>query len=319
MALNSQYIDKFIGEFIDFIAKLHSIKPTLETQSFTQNVNTLDKMEIVNMCETSVLPVRDRIISKDETLFEKKYLIIKTINVSYFWKYGTHEQRESIWISLKRIVIYCKLIFNIVDNPTPQPIQSTQTIPQSSEFNPYIGTGTGATPTLSVNSMLQSVEQLGGSSGANGNGAMVDMLLSQMGVNGSDVSEKLKNIDEGLLSQVPDMIQGMLGGQSDPAMKSMLTEMVKGVGTELKTTDITKGNMMENLFGVAQKLSQKFATDVSNGADLPIDKLVASTQNLMKNMGLPQNANEINPVQLMGMLANLSNMQMPQTDKSSTS
>ena len=308
MAQNTQYVDKFIGEFIDFVTKLHSIKPTLETLNFTQNVDNLDKMEIVNMCESSILSVHDRIISKDETLFTKKYLIISTINVSYFWKHSTPEQRESIWTSLKRIVIYCKLIFNIVDNPTPQ----------STEFNPYIGTGTGATPTLSVNSMLQSVEQIGGA-GSNGNNAMVDMLLSQMGVNGSDVSEKLKNIDEGLLSQVPDMIQGMLGGQSDPAMKSMLTEMVKGVGTELKTTDITKGNMMENLFGVAQKLSQKFATDVSNGADLPIDKLVASTQNLMKNMGLPQNASEINPVQLMGMLANLSNMQMPQTDKGTTS
>lgn len=301
MEINTKYIEHFLSEFHSFVEQLHSIKPTNETLHFIQNYDLLDKNEIVTTCAPVILQYRDRIIAKDETIFTKKFLIIKTINVSYFWKHSDQSFHENIWTTLKRFIVHIRLICNVIDDKhasnvvTPEP----DTIP---EFNPYVGIGSDTG--LSVNDLVHNVSDTQG----DGN-TFVNNMLSQIGINTDEMSDKLKNIDSSTLDKIPGMIQGMLGQPADPAMDDMLKDMVGNVGRELKKNDISKGNIFENMVGVAQKLSLKYADAVQHGVDLPIEKLVSSTQTLMQNFGLPQNVNDVTPTQLMGLLASVSNMQ----------
>jgi len=300
MAQLKQYADKFLMDFVNFVSVLHEIKPTLETKTFLDNRFKVNSSKLAEDVADIVLPLRDRIVKRDETLFTRKLILSNHLNLSYFWKHSTHSQRQTIFDMLKKIVVYCKIIYNINDTPVTRQIVQPTT---DDEFNPFIGVGTNGS--LSINSMLEQTQP--SASQTDGMNPMLNMMMSQF--NMKDISEQLHNIDDSALAQVPNMLQSLMGGAIDPAVSSMLKSMVSGIGDELRNTDITKGNLMENIAGIAQKMSHKLENDVKNGVDLPIEKIVASTSNLMKNMGLPQNPSEINPMQLMGMLANIASMQ----------
>lgn len=82
---------------------------------------------------------------------------------------------------------------------------------------------------------------------------------------------------------------------SDPEVSGLFGNMINDIGNELKSTDLSKGDLFENILHIAEKMSQKMTTDASNNKCSP-EKLLNATQNVMKDMGLPEG---LDPSQLL--------------------
>lgn len=85
------------------------------------------------------------------------------------------------------------------------------------------------------------------------------------------------------MSQVMDSVKKVVNSSVDPAVSGLMNGLIEGIGEDLKNTDLTKGNLMENIMNIAMK----HPLQIKDEKDFPIDKLLSSAQSLMKNLGLP--------------------------------
>lgn len=86
-----------------------------------------------------------------------------------------------------------------------------------------------------------------------------------------------------MMTQAMTKVKQVVNSSVEPEVSGVMNDLIDGICTDLKTTDITKGNLMENIMGIAMKHPLK----LDNMQEFPIDKLMSSAQKLMKNLGMP--------------------------------
>jgi hypothetical protein len=304
-----RHMESFVAEFNIFIRELHSFYPTSGDGTSTllnnlpqnnPNDNFMQIMQRKNK-ETAdainagrvLLAYKDLIASCDATMFTKAVFIGHKINLTLYWKRSRNhpEQREYIWKMLKRLVVYASILV--------EPIKQEPVLREElTDFNAVEGIKADEAP--SVDQLAQQIDDIKIKDTDILNKAME---MAGFKYNVEDLKNQIKNVNEEQLNQIPDMLNQMLGTNGDKEVNDVLATMTHDVGDVLKRTDITNGNMFENITNVAKQVIEKYSGGDSE--HLPLEKLVNPMMTMMDKMGLPRDMNSLDPAKLMSMMTKM--------------
>jgi hypothetical protein len=278
-----KYLSGFSDELLNLIFFAEEMMPTSETKKIINAYSKLDKKKLLEKFNTNLSQYKERINKRDTTLFTRDLYVIPEFNISRFWVNATTDGKERIWIALTKLLIYNSIMHgNIPSSTSPPQIDPKhskichQEKEKTNELNPYIGIKVNPEE-VSVGNMMNEMKEAE-SSGNPLMNALKDKL------NDPELVEKLKHIDDKELSSMTsDVKQIMAPYVDDPNVSGLMDNMLQNITAELKNTDMSNGNIFDNMVKIAEKMSHKLAADTKTGAIDP-DKLLKSTQGMMKEM-----------------------------------
>lgn len=304
-----RHMESYVAEFNIFMRELHSFYPTSgdgvasllknlpqknQNNNFLQDIQRKNK-ETENAIKAGrvLVSYKDKIASCDTSMFDKAVFISHNINLTLYWKRSKNhpERREYIWKMLKRLVVYASILV--------EPIRQEPTLQEDiPDFNAV--DGIKATDAPSVDQLAQQIDDI--------KIEKTDILnkaieMAGFKYNVEDLKNQIKNVNEEQLNQIPDMLNQMLGTGDDKEVNDVLSTMTHDVGNALKNTDITSGNMFENITNVAKLVIEKYTKE--DGERLPLEKLVDPMMSMMDKMGLPRDMKSLDPSKLMGMMTKM--------------
>lgn len=279
----NKYIDGFSTELKNFLIYIDELVPTETTQKILSLYDKINMMKIIKRYHGIMSPLKDKLSGHDASIFVQCMFIIPEFNMSFFWENLPNDKRNYVWEVLMRLTIYSNIIVdNQKSNVTPdapknEPKQKNK---NTKEVNPFVGVGTDGT-NISVDTLQGEID-----AGKTDTNPMMNMLSNAL--NMDELSKQLKEVDKESISKMTDEVKKMIAPHvDDPQVSGMIGDMLTNISDELKNSDLSNGNLMGTMMKIAEKMSVKLSTE---GKCSP-EKLLASTQSLMKSIGLPENMN----------------------------
>jgi hypothetical protein len=276
-----------------------------------------DKLDIAKVIFRVYHLLKDHevyINNKDETLFQKDFVILPEINLSSSWDKLVKGQKEKLWTYMKILLIESEILVNCKkDDPETVSNQTdtqaiTTTTQQSSDFNPYMGIAPSASDgKYGVDEMFSVVPTF---EDDKPDGGGIDTIASMVGldkmINLDDLTNQLKNMKKEDIENATNNIKGLLGSTIDDKTTSLITDMLSNISEELQKGDLSNGNPIKNILNVAESVACKMKPKI-NPNDL--SQLLNSTQTFA-NQCKDKKGNPIfsdkkmNPFSLLGQFAN---------------
>lgn len=120
---------------------------------------------------------------------------------------------------------------------------------------------------------------------------MMDAVLNMIDTTG--LNEKIQNLTDDDLNKMSEQVNKILGGNES---SKLIGDMVQTIGKELKSQDLTNGNLTEQIKTIADKVSDTYANGEKQASEKEMEELYNSTQNFVNNFKSPEdlNVNNIN-------------------------
>lgn len=120
---------------------------------------------------------------------------------------------------------------------------------------------------------------------------MMDAVLNMIDTTG--LNEKIQNLTDDDLNKMSEQVNKILGGNES---SKLIGDMVQTIGKELKSQDLTNGNLTEQIKTIADKVSDTYANGEKQASEKEMEELYNSTQNFVNNFKSPEdlNINNIN-------------------------
>jgi hypothetical protein len=207
-----------------------------------------------------------------ENIFYASVKLLDCINSDYM-----NDEIKSITDKIEKTVNINNTIVEL-----RKKVPDTQLVTKE-DFNPFIGVGE-TTNNYSVNDMLSGPKTLNqndkSSSGMGGIGSIASMMGDDKMLNLDKLTDELKNIDKKQIDDATVQIKNMMGGNVDENTSEMLNLALQSVTEQLKKTDLSSGNPLENIFKIADTVAQQIAPKIDK---TKIDK--NTVMNSMKELG----------------------------------
>lgn len=286
----AKYISLFSEEFRSFIEFLDNIESTNGTQKILEKFTHINLIKIAEYIYKKTIEIKIQLFKHDEDIFIVPFTIIPEINISsYFYKF-TDENKNILWEKILKIHIYSKII---TEDLKPELKKSEEEI-----LKPFKDINKKEIPQIDKNkvndedvkhnlSLKNLIKSKQNEKDDNELDGMFDIIGNLLG--DSDVKNKMQNIKDDDLTKISESVMQLFPNNTNPEMTNLINGMVKGIGNELKQTDITKGNIFENMISVANKMSEKYVKDEKSLP--PMEELAKSTQTMMNNI----NMKDLNP------------------------
>lgn len=120
---------------------------------------------------------------------------------------------------------------------------------------------------------------------------MMDAVLNMIDTTG--LNDKIQNLTDDDLNKMSEQVNKILGGNES---SKLIGDMVQTIGKELKSQDLTNGNLTEQIKSIADKVSDTYANGEKQASEKEMEELYNSTQNFVNNFKSPEdlNVNNIN-------------------------
>jgi hypothetical protein len=304
MSLTSRYLTGFSNELLDLVNSLQLWMPSDVTLNILNLYPKLSAKKLSDRYRKLISPCKPQLTAKDVTLFDKPVLIMPELDISFYWQNLDQSKRDVIWKTMSKLLIHTNIIHDM-DNtsdvsseiqPAPNVIPQEKTV---MEVNPFVGIGQNGED-ISIDTMLSEMD-LGKSQG----NPIMNAIQSKLNMN--EIRDELKQMSGDDIVQITNGVRDVIGLQQyDPQVSTMMDKILTGIGDELKTADLGNGNLFDSMLKIAEKVSGQLAP----GQQCSTDKLMETTQNIMKTLGLPSELNDMldlsDPTALLGMLNGLS-------------
>lgn len=310
----NKYITGFSTELFDFLEFIDSIIPTEKTQMIMSKYDKLNMMKIIQRYYNIILPNKDYITKCNAELFDKQCFIIPEFNMSFFWKNLPSAHQKRVWDTLNRLLIYSKIIIEtspstLSDKRSDTPEQQVSFSPQKKQLksavnptkkrttvNAFVGLEGSKSSDISIESMVNQTKL--GKDDCNPTKKLTETLEKTLNIKG--LSDKLNNMTPENVGKMTEEVQKIIAPHiKDSESAELFRDMLSGIGEELTKTDMTKGNLLENMMNIAEKMSTKMTQEMTD-KNCPPEKLMAATQSIMKSFGIPENINPADPMGSIG-------------------
>lgn len=297
-----KYTDGFMTELYEFLKWLQEVMPTEQVMKIISLFEKINKRKIISRYYIITNTLSEQIKNKDSNIFNKELFIIPEIDISFFWHNLPVDKQKKIWYVMHRLLIYSQII---VQHSTPKPQNEVENKQINNETNCEQNEDIDLMKGVGTNGTGASLDTLGCEidAGAEDGNPLLKMVMDKM--NPKEISKQLKNVDKDTISSMTDEVQKIIAPHiNDPEVSGMLGNMLNDISDELQHTDLSKGDLFENIMGIANKLSTKMKDNDKLDNCTP-DKLLAPIQSLMKQIGLPSNINPSDPSTLTALLGQI--------------
>jgi hypothetical protein len=223
-----------------------------------------EKIDIKKISERFVkllTPLRDKIKNKDISIFNETFMILPNVNLSRIWKSLTDEKKERVWLFIT--------LFDMLSS-----------INAKNDVDPIYGVGQDAP--ISVDDFRHNLT-VAEQSIKKEDTDPISMILGKLGIkNLSEITDELKNIDKTKIDTATTDMKKLLG-ITDTGTGDFISKMIGSIADELRDTDLTKGNQIENFMKIAETVASKMRPEIENG-NVDINSLLNSTQSLANKM-----------------------------------
>jgi hypothetical protein len=297
-----KYTDGFMTELFEFLKWLQEVMPTDQVMKIITLFDKINKQKIITRYYMITRELSEQIKTKDARIFNKELFIVPEIDISFFWKNLPSDKQKKVWYVMHRLLIYSQII---IQQSCPTQQNKTEKTHSKDENNEERDDDIDLMKGVGMNGTGASLDTLGDEidAGAEDGNPLLKMVMDKM--NPDEISKQLKNVDKNTISNMTGEVQKIIAPHiNDPEVSGMLGNMLNDIGDELQHTDLSKGDLFENIMGIANKLSTKMKDDDKLGNCTP-DKLLAPMQSLMRQMGLPSNINPADPSTMTALLGQL--------------
>jgi len=283
--------------------------PSDTVSKIIQNYEKISKDKLIQRYHRYIEPLNDKLSHNDYTIFEHELYIIPELDVSLFWNNLPQDKRKRIWDTLRRLQICSRIIVssqNDEKNKSDEKEVKKEVVIEKSkdEFDLFKGVGSDGEK-ISMDTMEEEID-----AGKVDGNPIMRMIKDKM--NPDEISKQLQNVDKKQIQQMTKEVQQIISPHvNDPEVSGMLGDLIGDIGTELQQTDLSKGDLFENIMGIASKISTKMEKDKNINKCSP-DKLLAPMQSLMKQIGLPSDLNITDPNILGSLLGQIGGNQSQQ-------
>lgn len=295
-----EYNTRFKETLHKFVKEVHKVAKSKNTEKILSVFHKLKMDKTQEKILTNIGPYSDQIKNRDEKMFDNKIILIPGINLNTVWKKMSDSQKTKCWLYLKILYILSEICTTNVSTMGDKILQTdtnvasetttdntetessnknveetdTENNDSSLKFNPYEGIGNN-NEKYNVQDMFSGVEKLG-----NVEKPSLDSLVKTFGVDKfaelEKLQDQLKNMNDGDIESATQNIQSLMGDNVD---KNTLNTLLTNVANELKNTDMSKGNIFENLSNIAENVTKNMRTKIDNN-EIDIKSLYKSTNDL---------------------------------------
>jgi hypothetical protein len=246
-----------------YLRELLKVKKTEGLVKVCKEFKRLDWERLSTYLQSLLEPVKEKIQAKNTTLFAEPFHLLPGVELSYFWNKMDAGQQKRTWVYLG--------MFSLLTEP-----KAVEELKEGIDFIKGIGNVEEAG--LGAEDLFKGTE---GDMKAEGKPGSMEFMKAagidkMLGID--KLSSHLKDINPAELKKAASDVQKVAGSQgtkSGDIVGAMVSEIVE----QLQSTDFTKGNVMENIFGIAEKTHEKLGPMMSSG-DVSIGQLLADTQKL---------------------------------------
>ena len=285
-----QQYKKFVDYLHKFITDLNRYYPNEGCKTF---LSVFDKLDIGKVMVRYLHKMRENeamLNSRDETLFHKPLVLFPHIDLSFLWKFISESRKAKIWTYLQILYVQAEVILNYkesTDNDSSKNKVITsmandiKTNDNKIEFNPYHGIGSND-QNYNVNDVLEGIKDIKDEKitpGKMGLGTIASMIGIDKMLNIDELSDQLKNMSKEDIDDATDNIKKLLGPNVDENTSKLISNMLSGIGDELKKETGSSGNAFDSIMKIAENVADKIRPSMQSG-DIDMKNLINSTKNL---------------------------------------
>lgn len=278
-----KYTERFSSELYDFLIFLDKLVPQERTQQIIGKYEKLSIIKIAGRYNKIITQRKDLISKRDQSIFEKPFFIIPEVDLSFYWNNIPNTHHKIIWDTLTKLLICSNIILGEHPHVNEQHQQNVKTVSTKTDVDLIAGVGCD-NQQISTDTIAEDIDanKLAGN-------PMFNMIKDKL--NMDEITEKLKTTDKQSITDMTDNFKKIISPNiEDPAVSGLIGDMITDIGDELKNTDLTNGDLFGNLMHIAEKMSTKVSSN-PNMKNCTPDKLLASTNSIMKSMGMPDGFN----------------------------
>jgi hypothetical protein len=247
-------VETFNTTLIRFLSDLDRYYPNDKCAKFVELLKggQLDMQRVAFRYYKYLEEHKELITSKDSSLFEKPLYLLPEINMSEYWPNLTSNQQ-------KKMFIYINILF--VTSET------LLTANKKKEADIDVIAGVGPTDNnYSVSDVYSGPMVMPGEEESNNAGPGLESVSKMLGVdkmlNLQELSEHLNSMDPEALEQTFGSIESLMGSKFDDAQKQTFASMFEHIKEGLTSEDLSSGSSIENLFKIANKVSEKMRPEL---------------------------------------------------------
>jgi len=258
----------------------------------------------------AIRKVEVKLSVRDETAFSSSLSILPGIDINTYWSSIPQDERNNFWTLLQRLYVAAEMMASeskgsqsettkdLVNDMITDINKHSNT--EFLQFNPFTGiSNENENSNLSIDELydpnikIPGLEQQEGSS-IPGLGSLIDL---------DQLKGQLANMNQEDLDKATDTIKQLLGSDIDDKTSDTISDMLSSITTELKNTDLDKGDPIKNIFKIANSVANKMKGKIDTDG-LNVQNLMNSTKTLAGKCMDEQGS------QLFGESASLLNMLM---------
>lgn len=273
------YIQQFGIKFHEFLSNLNIIfKNDEELIRFGKNVNNVNMTKLASRYVKVLGLHKDKIESKDETIFNEDIYIFPAVNMSRLWNSNISDKTKNVFWQ------YIQFLYLLGD---------------------IIVSGKVSDSLVNViNDDIQIIDKDKADDPAN--------LLSMLDAsNITNILNKLTDFGEEDIAMASDNIKKIFK-ENDSKTSNLMCDIVTDISEELSNKKNSEINGISNIIKIAENIAEKFKPQIESG-NFDINELLGSAQSAMGQMYKSNNGqkssetDQLNNMmaQLMGQLGNL--------------
>lgn len=273
------YIQQFSIKFHEFLSNLNIIfKNDEELIRFGKNVNNVNMTKLASRYIKILGTHKDKIESKDETIFNEDIYIFPAVNMSRLWNSNISDKTKNVFWQ------YIQFLYLLGD---------------------IIVSGKVSDSLVNViNDDIQIIDKDKADDPAN--------LLSMLDAsNITNILNKLTDFGEEDIAMASDNIKKIFK-ENDSKTSNLMCDIVTDISEELSNKKNSDTNGISNIIKIAENIAEKFKPQIESG-NFDINELLGSAQSAMGQMYKSNNGqkssetDQLNNMmaQLMGQLGNL--------------
>ncbi len=295
---------KHLREFLTILCeytKLDGVKDMLS------KFNVLTQSKVIAHFVKKTKNLSQQIKNKDASIFSTKFNIFPGIDMNLVWNKLDNLNKEKIWIYLHLLFITStKTMLATASTMSTGPVCSTEAtsdntasettassdVLSSDNFNPFIGIKTGKNnANYNINDLYSGPKVLPGQETTSVSGFDLSSFTQGIGIEKyiDELSDQLKNINKNDIDTALNQIKTHLGTSLDEKTSGVISNIITDISDELKNSDLSKGNVIQNLSGIAMNVAQRLTPKLQS-SDLDKDQMQKSFMNLLSKCQPDSNA-----------------------------
>jgi hypothetical protein len=262
------YYNKYIENMHKFISDLDRYYSTEGTRIFLEKYTSLNFEKVIKRFNAITKNVKDRIKTKDITLFDNEFKILPGIDLRIIWQNLIHGQKEKVWV-------YLNIMQTLGESALKEQYGTDL------EFNPYLGIGND-TKDFTIDKLNADISM------PDNNNSKLDLnIVSSMGLDKMIDVNKFKDELVGMtnedISNVSDNIEDILGTNINDDTKKSISNMITNIRDKVKTNK-TQLSSVSDLANIITSESGNIKSEFEKNPQ-EFEKLWSSAQNIVKNVG----------------------------------